>query len=156
MFCGPEKGLFHLIREARARRDLVDRRFVDSSRAGPLTAEPVEGAPLTFQRVNDVHSGDLRVLGVGDRVTDHVLEEHFQHSARLFVNQTGYTFHAALRARRRIAGLGCPGYREHFPDASHLPSPLPPFHGPSSAAAVAAVATLMNTKNKPRSTARIL
>ncbi|GBP94776.1 hypothetical protein EVAR_60126_1 [Eumeta japonica] len=68
-----------------------------------------------------------------DRVTDHVLEEHFQHSARLFVNQTGYTFHAALRARRRIAGLVMPWMlsRSTFPDASlHLSESLASFPRP--------------------------
>ncbi|GBP89458.1 hypothetical protein EVAR_52508_1 [Eumeta japonica] len=61
---------------------------------------------------------------------DRILPEH---SARLFVNQTGYTFHAALRARRRIAGLVMPWMlsRSTFPDASlHLSESLASFPRP--------------------------
>ena len=41
-------------------------------------AESVEGAPLPLEGVDDVHGSDglsLGVLGVGDCVTDHVLQE---------------------------------------------------------------------------------
>lgn len=41
-----------------------------------LTAETVQGAALTLERVDDVHGGDrlpLGVLGVGDCIADHVL-----------------------------------------------------------------------------------
>ena len=43
-----------------------------------LTAESVEGTALTLQSVDDIHGGDglsLGVLGVGDSITDHVLQE---------------------------------------------------------------------------------
>lgn len=62
-----------------------------------LTAETVQGASLTFQSVDDVHGRDglpLGVFGVGDRVADHVLEEHLEDTARLFIDQTGDTFYA--------------------------------------------------------------
>ena len=40
-----------------------------------LVSETVEGSSLSLERVHDVEGGDrlpLRVLGVGDRVSDHV------------------------------------------------------------------------------------
>lgn len=67
-----------------------------------LTSKTVEGAPLTFQGVYDVHCGDclpLRVFGVCDRVTNNVLEEHFEHTASLLVDETGDTLHAATSSQ---------------------------------------------------------
>ena len=55
-----------------------------------LAAEPVEGASLALERVDDVHGSDglpAGVLGVGDRVTDHVLEEHLEDTAGLLVDE---------------------------------------------------------------------
>jgi hypothetical protein len=55
-----------------------------------LAAEAVEGASLPLEGVDDVHGGDglpLGVLGVGDGVTDHVLQEHLQHAAGLLVDE---------------------------------------------------------------------
>ena len=46
---------------------------------------------MPLQSVDDVHSRDgspLGVLGVGDGVTDDVLQEHFENSTCLFVDQT--------------------------------------------------------------------
>lgn len=60
MICGPEKGLFRCIAECERES----------------TSETVQGAALSFQSVDHIHGGDglpLRVLGVGDRVADHVL-----------------------------------------------------------------------------------
>ena len=56
-----------------------------------LTAESVQGTSLALEGVDDVHGGDglpLGVLGVGDSVTDDVLQEDLQHSAGLLVDQT--------------------------------------------------------------------
>ena len=55
-----------------------------------LPAEAVERAALALERVHDVHGRDglaARVLGVGDRVTDHVLEEHLEDTAGLLVDE---------------------------------------------------------------------
>jgi hypothetical protein len=46
-----------------------------------LAAEAVEGLALALEGVDDVHGGDglaAGVLGVGDRVADHVLEALLQ------------------------------------------------------------------------------
>ena len=43
-----------------------------------LTAESVEGTSLALEGVDNVHGGDglpLGVLSVGDRVSDHILQE---------------------------------------------------------------------------------
>lgn len=56
-----------------------------------LAAEPVESAALSFQSVHHIHGSDrlaLGVLGVGDRVPDHILQENLQHPAGLLVDQT--------------------------------------------------------------------
>ena len=61
-----------------------------------LTTESVEGSALSFQSVDDIHCGDglsLGVLGVGDSITDHVLQENLENATGLFVNQPGDTFH---------------------------------------------------------------
>merc|ERR1719187_1089197 len=50
-------------------------------RTKELATEPIEGPALPLQRVHHVHGGDslpLGVLGVGDSVPDHVLQEHLQ------------------------------------------------------------------------------
>ena len=47
--------------------------------ARDLAAKAVEGAALALEGIHDVHGSHrlaARVLGVGHRVTDHVLEEH--------------------------------------------------------------------------------
>ena len=67
-----------------------------------LTAESVQGATLTLQSVDDVHGRDrlaLGVLGVGDRIADHVLEEHFQDTASLLVDQTRDTLDTASTSK---------------------------------------------------------
>eukprot|EP00952_Eustigmatos_sp_NYUAD-ZCMA_P012445 50017-Eustigmatos_ZCMA.PRE.1 len=51
-----------------------------------LLTEAVEGASLPLERVHDVERRDglaARVLGVRDRVADHVLQEHLEHAAGL-------------------------------------------------------------------------
>ena len=62
-----------------------------------LTAEAVEGTALTLERVDDVHGGDglsLGVLGVRDGISDHVLQEHLEHTAGLLVDETAQALHA--------------------------------------------------------------
>ena len=52
-----------------------DSRFLKRE-VGFLTTESVEGSALSFQSIDDIHSGDslsLGVLGVGDSITDDIL-----------------------------------------------------------------------------------
>lgn len=61
-----------------------------NERASDLTAETVQSTSLAFQSIDDVHGGDglaLGVLGVGDGITDDVLQEDLQNTAGLFVDQ---------------------------------------------------------------------
>uniref|UniRef100_A0A9J7YVI1 Histone H4 n=1 Tax=Cyprinus carpio carpio TaxID=630221 RepID=A0A9J7YVI1_CYPCA len=66
-------------------------------------------ASLSFERVHNVHSGDglsLGVLGVGDGVADHVLQEHLQHPAGLLVDQTGDALDSAAASQTTNGGFG--------------------------------------------------
>jgi hypothetical protein len=67
-----------------------------------LTAETVQSASLTLQGVYDVHGRNslpLGVFGVRNSVPDNVLEEYFEDTSRLFVDQTGYTFDASTAGK---------------------------------------------------------
>jgi hypothetical protein len=90
-FCGPEKGRFH-------------------RHIGPtgLAAEPVQGAALTLQRVDDVHGRHglaLCVLRVGDGISDDVFEEHFEDTSSFFVDETGNTLDASTTRQATNGGL---------------------------------------------------
>merc|ERR1719219_1837867 len=59
-------------------------------REAKLATETIEGASLPLQSVDHVHGGHglpLGVLGVGDGVPDHVLQEDLQHAPGLLVDQ---------------------------------------------------------------------
>ena len=54
-----------------------------------LTSETVQGLSLTLEGVDNVHSGDglaAGVFGVGDGITDDVLQEHLQDTTSFFVD----------------------------------------------------------------------
>ena len=74
-----------------------------------LTTEAVQGAALSLQSVDHVHGGDglaLGVLGVGDGITDDVLEEHLQDTAGLFVDEPGDTLHTTTASETADGWLG--------------------------------------------------
>ena len=74
-----------------------------------LTPESVESASLSLQSIHHIHGGHrlpLGVLGVGDGITDHVLQEDLQHSAGLLVDQTGDTLHSTAASQTADSGLG--------------------------------------------------
>jgi hypothetical protein len=74
-----------------------------------LTAEAVECASLPLEGVHNVHGGDgltLGVLGVGDGVADHVLEEDLEHSAGFLVDEAGDTLDSATASQTADGGLG--------------------------------------------------
>ncbi len=76
---------------------------------GELTAEAVESAALSLESVDDVHGGDglaLGVFGVGDSVTDDVLEEHLEHTAGLLVDEAGDPLDATTASQTADGGLG--------------------------------------------------
>lgn len=74
-----------------------------------LTAESVQRASLTLERVDDVHGGDglaLGVLGVGDGVTDNVLEENLEHATCLLVDEARDTLDATTTGKTANSRLG--------------------------------------------------
>ena len=74
-----------------------------------LTSEAVQSAALPLQSVHHIHCGHglpLGVLGVGDGITDHVLQEHLEHTAGLLVDQTGDTLHSTAASQTADSGLG--------------------------------------------------
>ena len=74
-----------------------------------LTAEAVQGASLAFQGIDHIHGGDglpLGVLGVGDGITDDILQEHLQHTTSLLVDQARDTLHSATASQATDGGLG--------------------------------------------------
>ncbi len=74
-----------------------------------LTAEAVQGATLAFQGVDDVHGCDglpLCVLGVGDGITDDVLEEHLQDTTCFFVDEAGDTLDTATTGKTTDGRFG--------------------------------------------------
>ena len=74
-----------------------------------LTSETVEGLSLALEGVDDVHGSDsltTSMLGVGDGVTDDVLEEDLEHTAGLLVDETGDTLDTATTSETANGGLG--------------------------------------------------
>jgi hypothetical protein len=74
-----------------------------------LTSETVKGLALTLESVDNIHSGDsltTSVLGVGDRVTDNVLEENLEDSTSLFVDETGDTLDTTTTCETTDSRLG--------------------------------------------------
>ena len=74
-----------------------------------LTAETVEGLALTLERIDDIHGGDsltASMLGVGDGITDDVLEEDLEHTAGLLVDETRDTLDTATTSETADGGLG--------------------------------------------------
>ena len=74
-----------------------------------LSAEAVKGAALALEGVDDIHGSDglpAGVLGVGDGVTDDVLEEDLEDTAGLFVDEAGDTFDTTTTRETANGGLG--------------------------------------------------
>ena len=91
--CGPKKDLVRLI-------DICH---------NSLTAESVQGAALTLQSVNHIHSGHslpLGVLGVGDSITDHVLKENFENTTSFLVDQARNTLDTTTASETTNGRLG--------------------------------------------------
>ena len=86
-----------------------DRCLLDQVNAQDLSTETVQGAALAFQGVDDVQGGDglpLGVLGVGDSITDDVLQEHFQYAAGFLVDETRDTLHTTTAGKTTDGWLG--------------------------------------------------
>ena len=74
-----------------------------------LSTESVQSASLSLQSVDDVHGGHrlpLGVLGVGNGITDDVLQEHLQNSTGLFVDESRDTLDSTSASQTADSGLG--------------------------------------------------
>ena len=74
-----------------------------------LSSESVEGTSLPLQSVDDVHGSDglpLGVLGVGDGVTDDVLEEDLEDTAGLLVDEAADALDTTTAREAADGGLG--------------------------------------------------
>ena len=74
-----------------------------------LTTESVEGAALTFEGVDDVHSSDglpLGVLGVGDGIPDDILKEYLQYTTGFFIDEARNTLDTATASKTTDGWLG--------------------------------------------------
>ena len=74
-----------------------------------LTAKTIESVPLALQSVDNIHGSDslsLGVLGVGDGITDHVLQKYLENTASLFVDETGHTLHTTMTSQATNCSLG--------------------------------------------------
>ena len=74
-----------------------------------LTAESVQGASLALEGVDHIHGSHglpLGVLGVGDGITDDVLEENLENTTGLLVDEAGDTLDTATASQTADGGLG--------------------------------------------------
>ena len=81
--------------------------FVNSKKS--LTSESVKSTSLSLKSVDDVHSRNglsASVFGVGDGVSDDVLEEHLEDTTGLLVDEAGDALHTATASQTADGGLG--------------------------------------------------
>ena len=74
-----------------------------------LAAESVEGTSLPLQSIDDVHGSNgpsLGVLGVGDCVTDDILQKDLENTASLLVDETRDTLDTTTASETTDGGLG--------------------------------------------------
>jgi len=74
-----------------------------------LSTESVKSSALSLESVDDVESGDslsLGVLGVGNGISDDVLEEDLENTSGLFVDQARDSLDTASSSKSSNGGLG--------------------------------------------------
>merc|ERR1712055_1112935 len=74
-----------------------------------LTAEAVQSSALPFEGVDNVHGRDslpLGVLGVGDSISNDVLQEHLQDAPRLLIDETTNPLDSASSSQSSNSWLG--------------------------------------------------
>ena len=73
-----------------------------------LTAKAIEGASLPLESIDHIHSGDslpLGVLGVGDSIPDHVLQEDLEDTSGLFVDESADSLDSTSASQSTDGGL---------------------------------------------------
>ena len=89
-----EKSCFLLLRGSKTR--------------GHLTTESVESAALSLQSVDNIHSSDgltLGMLGVSNCITDDILEENFEYTSGLFVDESWDSLDTTTSSKSANSGL---------------------------------------------------
>ena len=74
-----------------------------------LTAESVQGTSLALEGVDHIHGGHglpLGVLGVGDGITDDILEENLENTTGLLVDEAGDALDTTTTSQTADGGLG--------------------------------------------------
>ena len=69
----------------------------------------MQGAALACDRVHHVHVDHCLAVGVrsvGHSVTDHVLDEHLEHTAGLIVHEAGNALRATAPSQAAVGMLG--------------------------------------------------
>ena len=96
--------------EARGKKKNSWRQAASPTRdPGCLSTESVEGLSLALEGVDNVHGSHslaAGVLGVGDAITDDVLEEDLQHSTSLLVDESRDTLDTSTTSQTANGGLG--------------------------------------------------
>ena len=83
--------------------------FVSGRPEKSLTSKSVEGTSLALQSIDYIHGCDglpLSVFGVGDGVADDILQEDFEDTSSLFIDEAGNTFHASTASQSANGRLG--------------------------------------------------
>ncbi len=78
------------------------------STTGSLTSESVQGAALPLEGIDNIHGGDslpLGVLGVGDGIPDHILQEDLQDTPGLLVDEARDTLDSTTASQTPDGGL---------------------------------------------------
>ena len=78
-------------------------------RRSNLSTEAVQSAALAFEGVYHIHGGDslaLGVLGVGNSITDDILQENLENTAGLLVDQTRDSLDTTTAGKTTNGGLG--------------------------------------------------
>jgi hypothetical protein len=87
----------------------ITRCFLGFVRRCCLSSEAVQGPALPLEGVNDVESRyglAAGVLGVGDCITDDVLQEHLEHPPGLLVDQARDALDPSTASQSADSGLG--------------------------------------------------
>jgi len=74
-----------------------------------LTTESVKGSALSLQSVDDIHGGDglsLGMLGVGDSITNHILQEYLENTTGLFIDEPRDSLDSTSASQTADSGLG--------------------------------------------------
>ena len=74
-----------------------------------LTSESVKCTSLALEGIDDVHGSHglpLGMLGVGDSITDHVLQENFENTAGLLVDEAGDSLDSTTASQAADGRLG--------------------------------------------------